>query len=101
MFILSFADSGITKETTEDGDATEYQTDYYTEENITTQTKLEKAIQLLEVLLEDGAVPKDDILGELNNYGISDRTVRRAAHELGIISQTKLGVTTWRLKNTY
>ena len=65
------------------------------------KTKLEKAIQLLEVLLEDGAVPKDDILSELNNYGISDRTVRRAAHELGIISQTKLGVTTWRLKNTY
>ena len=91
----------ITKEPTEDNCTAEYKADYYTEENITPPTKFEKAIQLLEVLLEDGAIQKDDILGELNNYGISDRTVRRAARELGIISQTKAGVTTWRLKDTY
>jgi len=98
---LSFEEMRFPKETTKDGNAAEYQTDYYTEENITPPTKLEKAIQLLEVLLEDEALPKDDILGVLNNYGISDRTVRRTARELGIISQTKSGVTTWRLKDTY
>ena len=76
---LSFEEMKITKEPTDDNCTAEYQADYYTEENITTQTKLEKAIQLLEVLLEDGALPKDDVLGELNNYEISDRTVRRAA----------------------
>lgn len=64
------------------------------------QTKIEKAKELLNELLAVGPMQIEAIFEECDVYGIGDRTVRRAAKEIGVISRTKNGVTTWELPLT-
>ena len=59
--------------------------------------KIAKAGEILNDLLAAGPVQIDTIFEECDVYGIGDRTVRRAAKDLGIISRSKGGVTTWEL----
>lgn len=59
--------------------------------------KIAKAREILNDLLAAGPVQIDPIFEECDVYGIGDRTVRRAAKELGVISRSKNGVTTWEL----
>ena len=64
------------------------------------QTKIEKAKEILSELLASSPMQIDTIFEECDVYGIGDRTVRRAAKELGAISRSKNGVTTWELPLT-
>lgn len=68
------------------------------EEDATASTlKIAKAGEILNDLLAAGPAQIDTIFEECDVYGIGDRTVRRAAKELGIISRSKGGITTWEL----
>ena len=66
-------------------------------EAVKAQLKIDQAVDLLEEYLADGAVPIDEIFAKCETYGIGDRTVRRAMKRCGAISQSKNGVTYWRL----
>lgn len=63
------------------------------------QTKLDRAASILREMLTDGPVPIEDIFAECDAEGIGDRTVRRAMKKIGAVSQSKDGVTYWRLTN--
>lgn len=67
------------------------------EEEEAPTTKIGKAMEIIQELLATGPVPIEDIFADCDIYGIGDRTARRAAKELGIISRSKDGVTTWEL----
>ena len=66
-------------------------------EQITSKTKIEKAKQILIELLKTESMTIDAIFTDCDAYGIGDRTVRRAARELGIISRSSENGTTWEL----
>ena len=59
--------------------------------------KLERAAAILEECLENGPVPIDELFRKCDAAGIGDRTVRRAMKKIGAISQSKNGITYWRL----
>lgn len=67
------------------------------EEEEAPTTKIGKAMEIIQELLAAGPAPIVDIFADCDAYGIGDRTARRAAKELGVISRSKDGVTTWEL----
>ena len=64
---------------------------------IKTVHKLERAVAILRECLENGPVSIEEIFMKCDSAGIGDRTARRAMRRIGAISQSKNGITYWRL----
>jgi len=64
------------------------------------QSKKERAIELLEIMLSAEDVPSAEIIRRMSCYGIGERTVRSAYKELGAKAYRKDGIWLWRLNKT-
>ena len=66
------------------------------EESVPTN-KTEKALEILEVMLESGPVPVSEIHAVMAEEGIGDKTAQRAQRRLGAISDYLDGVPVWKM----
>lgn len=62
--------------------------------------KKEQASMYLRVMLSAGDVPSAEVLNKLDELGIKERTVRKAAKEIGIKSYRKKGIWYWNLPDS-
>ena len=58
-------------------------------------TKIERAMAILEELLEDGPVPVADINGIMAEEGIGEKTAQRARKRIGAVQEYKDGIPVW------
>jgi putative DNA primase/helicase len=60
-------------------------------------TLIDQAVEALKALLSGGPVPYDELMEDLQDIGISERTARRAKAALGVVSRKKRDGWTWGL----
>lgn len=66
-------------------------------EEVSTETKKAKAMELLQNILYDGDVLATDIMESMKQQGISVKTARNAQKELGVVSYKKGNVWYWHM----
>lgn len=64
------------------------------------QSKKEQASEYLRIMLSVEAVPSVKVLDKLDELGIKERTVRKAAKEIGIVSYRSKGIWYWKLSDS-
>ena len=58
--------------------------------------KMEKAQEILRIMLSAGDLPSKEVLARMKKMGISEKTVRNAQKELGIVAYRKRNVWYWK-----
>ena len=68
------------------------------EEEPPTKTKIERAMEILEEMLEDGPLPVAEIHEAMAEEGIGEKTAQRARKRIGAVQEYENGVPIWRLE---
>ena len=68
------------------------------EEEPPTKTKIERAMEILEEMLEDGPLPVAEINEAMAEEGIGEKTAQRARKRIGAVQEYENGVPIWRLE---
>ena len=68
------------------------------EEEPPTKTKIERAMEILEEMLEDGPLPVAEINEAMSEEGIGEKTAQRARKRIGAVQEYENGVPIWRLE---